>query len=149
MMQKIKIQLAVKEQIQKLVEIAEKCFSDPWSEKIFLSCFENEYTRVYVAVQDEKICGYLVLQMLGDEQSVDDIAVLPYYRRQGIAESLLQKAHREFSNCNFILEVREHNTSAISLYQKLNYKQVGYRKRYYTNPTEGAVLMTREAEGNN
>lgn len=149
MMQKIKIQLAIKEQIPKLVEIAEKCFSDPWSEPVFLSSFENEYTRIYVAMQNEEICGYLVLQMLGDEQSVDDIAVLSEYRRQGIAENLLQKAHREFSNCNFILEVREHNTSAISLYQKLFYKQVGYRKRYYTNPTEGAVLMTRKAERNN
>ena len=33
---------------------------------------------------------------------------------------------------------------AIALYQKLGYEQVGFRKRYYTNPAEGAVLMTRQ-----
>ena len=89
------------------------------------------------------LAGYLILQRLGDEESVDDIAVAPEFRRQGIAQQLLETAHAQFPACPFLLEVREHNTAALALYQKLGYQQVGFRKRYYTNPNEGAVLMTR------
>ena len=91
----------------------------------------------------DTLAGYLILQRLGDEESVDDIAVAPEFRRQGIAQQLLETAHAQFPTCPFLLEVREHNTAALALYQKLGYQQVGFRKRYYTNPNEGAVLMTR------
>ena len=39
------------------------------------------------------------------------------------------------------LEVNENNTSAIELYKKYNFKQVGLRKKYYNN-TDNAILMS-------
>ena len=39
------------------------------------------------------------------------------------------------------LEVNENNTSAIALYKKYNFKQVGLRKKYYNN-TDNAILMS-------
>ncbi len=131
------------EQLPEVVQIAKCCFPDPWSLNVFQMAFAQPDTRMWAAMVAGELAGYLVLQRLGEEQSVDDIAVLPDYRRQGIAKQLLQMAHAAFPNSNFILEVREHNAAAIALYQKLGYEQVGFRKRYYTNPTEGAVLMTR------
>ena len=38
------------------------------------------------------------------------------------------------------LEVNQNNKSAIKLYEKFNFKQVGLRKNYY-NGTEDAILM--------
>ena len=43
-------------------------------------------------------------------------------------------------------EVRESNAAAIALYESAGYRQVGFRKRYYRDPEEGAVLMTREVK---
>ena len=93
-----------------------------------------------------QLTGYLVLQQLGAEQSVDDLAVSPTWRGQQIATQLLEAAHQTFQNCDFILEVRESNQAARNLYQKLGYLQDGYRKRYYQNPPEAAVLMRKAAQ---
>ena len=42
------------------------------------------------------------------------------------------------------LEVRPSNTSAISLYTKYDFKEIGRRRNFYTKPTEDALLMQRE-----
>ena len=41
------------------------------------------------------------------------------------------------------LEVRESNTTARRLYQRLGFREDGLRKNYYTEPVEAAVLMTK------
>ncbi len=78
--------------------------------------------------------------------NLDDIAVVPAFRRQGIGRQLLDWAHRQFPENEFWLEVRESNAAAIALYESAGYRQVGFRKRYYRDPEEGAVLMTREVK---
>lgn len=40
------------------------------------------------------------------------------------------------------LEVNELNVAAINLYEKFDFKRVGYRKNYYKG--NNAILMTRE-----
>ncbi len=136
------------EQLPKVAQIAACSFPDPWPLTVFEAALAQADTQMWAAMIAGELVGYLVLQRLGEEQSVDDIAVSSDYRRQGIAEQLLQMAHAAFPDSNFILEVREHNAAAIALYQKLGYEQVGFRKRYYTNPAEGAVLMTKKANKN-
>ena len=43
-----------------------------------------------------------------------------------------------------ILEVREGNNSAITLYKKLGYKIDGIRRNYYKEYKENAVLMSKK-----
>ena len=134
MMQKVKILPFSQEQLPAAAALAQRCFPDPWSLALFEAAFSQPDTTLFAAMAGDTLAGYLILQRLGDEESVDDIAVAPEFRRQGIAQQLLETAHAQFPACPFLLEVRE---------QKLGYQQVGFRKRYYTNPNEGAVLMTR------
>lgn len=141
---KVNIIPAAENDMKRLSEIAALCFPDPWSERIFRESFENEYTEIFIARDTEgNIAGYLVLSQTGDEISVDDIAVMPEYRRCGIAKTLLLWAYEKYPCRNFLLEVRESNSPAISLYKFLGFEQVGFRKRYYRSPDEGAVLMTK------
>lgn len=143
MTQKADVFPVSKDKIHDIYCIAEKCFSDPWSESLFESVFEHP-DSCFMGVQvNDILAGYIIVQKMGDVMSVDDIAVLPDFRRCGIAQKLLEKAHEKFSGYDFILEVRESNMAAVSLYMKLGYEQVGFRKRYYSNPVEGALLMTR------
>ena len=82
------------------------------------------------------------LQIFCGEGYVTNVAVLPEYRRQGIAQKLILK---ELENeMNFItLEVRKSNAPAINLYQKMGFENVGIRPRFYTAPDEDAVIMTK------
>ncbi len=66
------------------------------------------------------------LQIFCGEGYVTNVAVLPEYRRQGIAQKLILK---ELENeMNFItLEVRKSNAPAINLYQKMGFENVGVR----------------------
>ena len=80
-----------------------------------------------------------------DEGNLDNIAVAPAYRRQGVAaaliETLLRRA-RELSLACVMLEVRQSNAPAIALYESFGFAPVGKRKGYYEKPREDAVLMT-------
>ena len=47
------------------------------------------------------------------------------------------------------LEVRESNDAARRLYEKMKYKQIGIRKRFYERPVEDAIVMSKMyTEGN-
>ncbi len=141
---KVNIRPASEEDVKCIVEIERQCFTDPWSEKLFLEALKTDSIEIYSAVENSEITGFLVLSTGYDDMNVDNIAVSHAHRRKGIAKALLSFAHEKYENRPFLLEVRESNEPAINLYKTLGYERVGYRRRYYRNPDEGAVLMTRE-----
>ena len=47
-----------------------------------------------------------------------------------------------------LLDVRCGNTAARALYEASGFKEDGIRQRFYENPVEDAVLMSRELEIN-
>lgn len=85
------------------------------------------------------------ISKIAGEGYVTNVAVLPPFRRKGIGETLLRyvisgsKSELEFIS----LEVRVSNEAAVSLYKKLGFETVGMRKRFYTNPVEDALIMTK------
>lgn len=133
-----------KSDANELSRLDEKCFSSPWSESSFLREASNPLAQYVIAKTDEKIIGYAGFWQVVDEGQITNIAVLEEYRRQKIAqqmlERLIQKA-KEKQISVLSLEVRESNLPAINLYEKFDFKKVGIRKDYYKKPTENAVLM--------
>ena len=100
-----------------------------------------------VAVDGETVAGYVGSQAVMGEADVMNVAVALEYRRQGIAANLVTRLVEELrkgGNHSLALEVRESNDSAISLYHKLGFTQVGYRPGYYRNPKEGALILRKE-----
>lgn len=148
MRQRAEIAAAEGQDAAELAALARQCFPDPWSEGIFRQTLCCCYNRIWCARQNGTLCGYVAVSRTGDAVNLDDIAVHPDFRRQGIGRQLLDFAHRQFPAQEFWLEVRESNAPAIALYQSEGYAQAGFRKRYYHNPEEGAVLMTRTVKRN-
>jgi ribosomal-protein-alanine N-acetyltransferase len=134
--------------IKAIARLEEMCFSEPWPEDMIFRLRE----RFLVAVEGETLLGYEALSTVLDEGSLDNIAVDPAYRRQGVAQALLEAliAQGQAQQLSFItLEVREHNAPAIGLYEKNGFQVVGRRKNYYEKPREDAILMTLTLEGRN
>ena len=129
-----------------VAELERICFpADPWSEALFRAALENPGAAILLALgEDGAPLGYAVLSTVLDVGNLDNIAVAPAYRRQGVADALLSVVTgfgREHLS-RLMLEVRASNAPAIALYEKYGFAAVGRRKNYYDAPREDAVLMT-------
>ena len=125
------------------------CFADPWSERSVASELDNKLALWLVAVDGGAVAGYVGSQTVLDETDMMNVAVYPDYRRQGIAEKLIQELVvrlRSLGSRCLTLEVRASNGPAIALYEKLGFTQVGLRKNYYRNPREDALILRKEWE---
>jgi ribosomal-protein-alanine N-acetyltransferase len=127
-------------QLEELVHVT------PWSQTqvLGLSGLLGGQYLGFVAQADE-VVGYVVLQILVDEVEILTIGVAKQIQRQGAGALLIKYALTELQSqlpsveaC--FLEVREGNVAAKSLYQKLNFIQVGKRQNYYKNPREHALI---------
>lgn len=135
------------ELIPAIAEIERQCFSHPWSENALREELFND-TACFIAAVTEtgEVAGYAGLHCVLDEGYIDNVAVRPEYRRQGVAGELLG-AFLRFGQANLAfltLEVRASNAPAIALYEKFGFKEVGRRKGYYDAPREDALLLTLE-----
>ena len=143
----IEIRIAAENDLPRLAEIELECIPDPWSLNSFKAEFKSEGS-LFLAAEDENgtICGFITASRVLDEVSIYNVAVTASHRRKGIAQMLMEHLWKISEGAAFItLEVRESNTPAIKLYEKLGYENVGMRKNFYSNPTENAVLMTKFA----
>ena len=133
--------------IAQIAEIEKLCFSDPWSVNSITSELNNALSLWLVALDGDKVVGYVGSQSVLGWSDMMNLAVLPEYRRQRIGETLilqLIEKLKEKKNVCLTLEVRQSNSSAISLYKKLGFEEVGFRPNYYHNPKEGAYVMRKE-----
>ena len=136
------IKKATVNDVAELVKIENACFSTPWSGESLRESLRNECSRFYLAEADGKTAGYIGLQIFSGEGYMTNVAVLPEYRRQGIATALINAA-LENEMVFLTLEVRESNSAAIELYKSLGFETVGKRPKFYREPEENAILMTK------
>lgn len=132
--------------IVKIAELERECFSTPWSETALLEELSNPQAHFLCAVCNDTVAGYIGVQEIVGEAYITNIAVFSDFRRKGIADRLLLSAQMDATEreCDFItLEVRKSNEAAISLYKKHGFAIAGERKKFYTAPSEDALIMTK------
>ncbi len=148
----VSIEAMRKEDLDRVMAIEEASFSMPWSRNLFLSEFRSPgVSKLLVALEAgvpaRRIIGYLIYWLVEDEMHILNLAVAPKFRRQGIAALLvtsgLRRAYATGARRAF-LEVRVSNTAAQKLYSALGFSGSGFRRDYYDEPLEDAVLMTLE-----
>ena len=95
----------------------------------------------------DRIAGYVATWFMTDEAHITGIAVRESLRGKGLGELLLLASVELSMNRDsrvVTLEVRVSNHVAQSMYTKYGFKQVGLRKRYYTDNNEDAYIMTTD-----
>ena len=135
------------EHVSSIAELEIRCFSDPWVDASIRSELENPLSHWLVAVEDQKVVGYIGSQTVLGEADIMNVAVAPEFRRKGIAKALLLTLQDDLCAKDvhsLTLEVRASNVPAITLYEALGYTQVGRRPNYYHKPKEDALILRKE-----
>jgi ribosomal-protein-alanine N-acetyltransferase len=130
--------------IPQILKVERMSFSSPWSEAAFYQELRKYYALSKVAVLQDKIIGYICVNLIFDEGHILNLAVHSDFRRQGIATRLMEEILKTSGgkSCSaFYLEVRGSNTEARTFYERLGFKIAGVRKNYYVSPVEDASLM--------
>src|SRR5215207_988372 len=90
------------------------------------------------------IVGYAGLWLMTDEAHITTIAVDPDFQGNGIGElllvALIDRA-KQIGARWLTLEVRVTNEVAQRLYEKYTFKEMGLRRRYYSDNGEDALVM--------
>ena len=132
------------EDLAEVCKIEKDNFSLPWSEKSFWESMEREDTVFLVALEDEKVVGYIGCYCIAGAGEITNVAVKASHRRKGIGGKLLQKLYEKgaaLDTQEYFLEVRESNEAAIGLYLRQGFVKEGIRKNFYEKPVENAVIM--------
>lgn len=128
------------------------CFDNAWSRGSFEGDMTGSRKAVYAGAFNSRgeLIGFAGIVYLFDEGDVNRVAVHPLYRAGGIGgrclETAMEQAERNGVS-RLLLEVREANRSAISLYKDHGFRVISKRKGYYAETGENALIMQKTFGG--
>ncbi|OPZ70726.1 MAG: ribosomal-protein-alanine N-acetyltransferase [Firmicutes bacterium ADurb.Bin456] len=134
--------------LDEVLEIEKVSFPSPWSRNAFVSeITQNEFACYIVAIAGEKVAGYGGMWLILDEAHITNVAVHTAYRMNRVGGMLMLELIRRAilrGVDRMTLEVRPSNHVARRLYNSLGFKDIGRRKRYYTDTNEDAIIMWKD-----
>lgn len=144
---------ATSDDLPAILAIERKVHVAPWAEENFKFELSKPYSQFLVMTDDETdstVAGYIIYWILFDECQILNVVVDVPFRGAGLAKRMIRQAaqsalQKEIKKVS--LEVRKSNTSAIQLYQKLNFSITHVRRGFYSNG-EDAYQMTLQLEDN-
>lgn len=142
----IQIRKATFNDLQQILNIENSLEHKILSNDILSSTLTKDSYYYFVVTDNDNIVGYFSAELLVDHFDILAIAVLPKYRKQGIASKLLNVFLDIciLKNINEIfLEVRCNNCIAINFYEKHGFKKISVRPNYYSDTKEDAYVYKR------
>ena len=147
MFKQIQILAAEPHHLPQILEIERTWNPLPWSKEIFKSEIANPKNLFLVAVHDNQVVGYGDMGFTDDEGHLLTFAVAQNYQQQGIGKRLLVNFLEEAKKKGvggIFLEVRRSNEKAQCLYAKEGFNVISFRKTYYVDNREDALVMKLE-----
>ena len=141
--------LASPSEIDAILAIEEASFTNPWTREMYLAELRNDGVSFFYLARDpeRRTIGFCSVWRVLDELHINNLAVLPAWRRAGIGSALLTHVLDEGARMGArraTLEVRRSNEAARQLYERFGFSVVGVRQGYYSNPVEDALVLWRE-----
>jgi len=157
MLETFKLRKFTPNDLQSVIQINRETLPENYSDYFFMDLFERFPETFIVAEEGGKIAGYIMCRIevglsnfgLGGlirKGHVVSIAVLPRYRRKGIAQALLNMSMdgmRFYKGKQCYLEVRVTNDAGVALYKKLGFEVSRTVHGYYSDG-EDAYVMSKK-----
>jgi ribosomal-protein-alanine N-acetyltransferase len=129
-----------------------------WSKADYAAEIGRLNSLFLVLIDNEMIKGFVLARLIildkssysftsGNEMEIYNIAVEEVARNRGFGALLLESVLREAKSrevSTVFLEVRKTNSTAQNFYVKNGFSVIGFRKNYYADPPEDALLMSLE-----
>lgn len=131
-----------------VMAIERGCYDFPWTDGIFRDCMHAGY-YCCLMIRDDEILGYSILSIAAGEAHVLNICIRRELQGQGLGHFLLEHllSHARSAGAGWmLLEVRISNHSAIALYQRMGFVEIGMRRGYYParQQREDAIVLSRK-----
>ena len=141
--------LASPSELDAILEIEQASFTNPWTRDMYLAELQNTGVSFFFIAKDaeRRAIGFCSFWRVLDEVHINNLAVLPASRRQGVGTALLMRVLSEGARLGMrraTLEVRQSNDAARELYERFGFSVAGVRHGYYSNPAEDALVLWRE-----
>jgi ribosomal-protein-alanine acetyltransferase len=132
------IRPAEPQDLERIAEIQRECGeSSQWTIDGYSGC------DLLVTEVEGRVAGFLVSRTVAEgEHEILNLGIAPEFRRRGLAKALLAEVMTRRPGTWF-LEVRPSNTAARKLYGTSGFREVGVRRKYYSEPVEDAVVMRK------
>ncbi|MBX9925055.1 MAG: ribosomal protein S18-alanine N-acetyltransferase [Hyphomicrobiaceae bacterium] len=135
---------AAPERAGDVAAIHAELFNPPWTSDAIQTLLEHPAAAALIAVAGmrREPAGFILAQLAGDEAEILSFGVAPRFQRRGLGRRLIEGLIRAAGKAEarrLFLEVGVDNTAALRLYEKLDFKRVGIRPKYYQRRGEPAV----------
>lgn len=135
--------------LTEVMAIERLSFASPWYRISFEEELKKPYAGLEMAslIRDGRyraVVGYVCFWLVADEIQITNLAVHVGFRRRGIGVRLLLHALNLGYQAGArlaVLEVRQSNTPARTLYERLGFAVVQERPRYYPEYQEAALVL--------
>jgi ribosomal-protein-alanine N-acetyltransferase len=112
-------------------------FPAPWSAADIASLLDGPGGSGLIARDEAGAArGFILVRSVADEAEIITLAVLPAFRRHGLALALVDAAAiltKSRGASSLFLEVNVGNVAAIGLYRRAGFADIGRRRGYYAN----------------
>jgi len=130
--------------LDRLWRIESAVYSEPWSKQLLLESLGAPMTHSVGLLVSDELCAYSIYQIVLDEGHLLNIAVDPDHQGHGLGTQILEhtiQQVRERGVKRFFLEVRPSNESAKKLYDRLGFRGLFLRQKYYASGEDALVMF--------
>ena len=141
-------------ELDDVLQVEAVAFTNPWTRQMYMREMDNprvsyiHVLRLRGGVDDGVVTGFCSFWLVFDELHINNLAIRPEYRGQGMGTALLEHAMGTAARLGArraTLEVRRSNDAARRIYERLGFEIAGVRRNYYTSPAEDALILWRRA----
>ena len=121
-------------ELEDISDILEKDYDDFWNFNILKSELQNPSSMYLCCKKNSQIIGFAGITLVLDTAELNNIVIKKDCRGHGYSSLLLKNMIEKAKSkgCKKLnLEVAANNITAINLYKKFGFKQVGIRSKYY------------------
>lgn len=119
---------------------------DCWSKEQIQQETQLQVARIFCVKQNQQVIGFAAFHLVLNEAMLNTLVIHPDFRAKGFGKTLLEQSFAKLKQQGAeqcFLEVRKSNFSAQKLYINLGFQEIGLRKKFYQNPTEDGIVMSK------